>query len=87
MVFCNDYNPRAAFPKNGKYLHTIVKKGASIGANTTILPGITLGEHCFIGAGAVVTKNVKPYAIMVGNPAKQTGFMNEKGVKFNDFLD
>jgi UDP-2-acetamido-3-amino-2,3-dideoxy-glucuronate N-acetyltransferase len=79
MVFCNDINPRAAFSKNGHYMKTLVKEGASIGANATILPGITIGKCAFIGAGAVVTKNVPDYALMVGNPAKQISVMDEKG--------
>ena len=81
MVFCNDINPRSAFPKNGDYMKTLVKKGASIGANATILPGITINEFAFIGAGAVVTKDVPAYATMAGNPAKQISSMNEKGIK------
>jgi UDP-2-acetamido-3-amino-2,3-dideoxy-glucuronate N-acetyltransferase len=81
VVFCNDINPRAAYSKNGHYLKTIVKEGTSIGANATILPGVTLGEHCFIGAGSVVTKNVKPYAVVIGNPAKEFYEMDEKGNK------
>ena len=79
MVFCNDINPRAIFSKNGNYMKTLVKEGASIGANATILPGITIGKCAFIGAGAVITKNVPNYAVMVGNPAKQISVMDEKG--------
>jgi len=81
VVFTNDLNPRAKYPKNGKYVKTIVKQGATIGANATIVCGITLGENCFIGAGAVVTKDVLPNATMVGNPAKKIGEMNTKGEK------
>jgi UDP-2-acetamido-3-amino-2,3-dideoxy-glucuronate N-acetyltransferase len=81
MVFCNDINPRSAFPKNGDYMKTLVKKGVSIGANATILPGITINEFAFIGAGAVITKDVPAYATMAGNPAKQISSMNEKGIK------
>jgi UDP-2-acetamido-3-amino-2,3-dideoxy-glucuronate N-acetyltransferase len=79
MVFCNDKNPRAAYSKHGKYMKTIVKNGVTIGANATILPGITLGEQCFIGAGSVVTKDVPAYALVYGNPAKKMGVMDEKG--------
>jgi UDP-2-acetamido-3-amino-2,3-dideoxy-glucuronate N-acetyltransferase len=79
MVFCNDKNPRASVSKHGVYMKTYVKDGVSIGSNATILPGVTLNKHCFIGAGAVVTKDVPEYAVMVGNPARQIGYMNEKG--------
>lgn len=79
MVFTNIINPRSAIVRKGSYAKTIVKKGASIGANATIVCGITLGEGCFIGAGAVVTKNVKPYALIVGNPGKQIGWMSRYG--------
>ncbi len=83
MVFTNVINPRSAVNRRGEYAKTLVKKGATIGANATIVCGITLGEYCFIGAGAVVTKNVKPYALLMGNPAKQTGWMSEYGHKLN----
>jgi UDP-2-acetamido-3-amino-2,3-dideoxy-glucuronate N-acetyltransferase len=79
MVFCNDINPRAAFPKGGKYMKTLVKTGASIGSNATILPGVTIGKHAFIGAGAVVVKDVPDYAVMVGNPARQISTIDEEG--------
>lgn len=81
MVFTNVVNPRSAVIRRGQYTQTIVKKGASIGANATILCGNTIGEYAFIGAGAVVTKEVKPYALVVGNPARQTGWMSEYGHK------
>jgi UDP-2-acetamido-3-amino-2,3-dideoxy-glucuronate N-acetyltransferase len=81
MVFTNVINPRSAVSRRGQYSTTLVKKGATIGANATIMCGITLGEYCFIGAGAVVTKNVAPYALMIGNPARQTGWMSEYGHK------
>lgn len=69
VAFTNDKNPRSKqYPE--EYLKTVIKKGASIGANATILPGITLGNHCMVGAGAVVTKDVPDYAVVVGNPAK-----------------
>lgn len=79
MVFTNVINPRSAVVRKSEYKKTLVKHGASIGANATIVCGITLGEFCFIGAGAVVTKNIPPYALVVGNPAKQTGWMSEFG--------
>ncbi|OBU23515.1 N-acetyltransferase [Photobacterium aquimaris] len=69
VAFTNDKNPRSKqYPE--KYLQTIIKKGASIGANATILPGLVLGEYCMVGAGSVVTKSVPPYSVVVGNPAK-----------------
>ncbi len=83
MVFTNVINPRSAVIRRNEYKKTLVKKGASIGANSTIVCGVTLGEYCFIGAGAVVTKDVKPYALVVGNPARQTGWMSEFGHKLN----
>lgn len=78
-VLTNDLNPRCKYPKNKKYIKTIIKKGVSIGANATILCGITLGENCFIGAGAVVVKDVLPNTVMVGNPAKAISKMDESG--------
>lgn len=79
MVFTNVINPRSAVNRRGQYSKTIVKKGASIGANATIVCGHDIGEFAFIGAGAVVTKEVLPYALVVGNPAKQMGWMSEFG--------
>jgi UDP-2-acetamido-3-amino-2,3-dideoxy-glucuronate N-acetyltransferase len=79
MVFTNVINPRSAVNRKTEYMKTIVKKGATFGANCTIVCGITIGEYAFIGAGAVVTKNVKPYALVVGNPGKQIGWMSEYG--------
>lgn len=79
MVFTNIVNPRSAVVRKGEYIKTLVGKGASIGANATIICGNTLGEFCFIGAGAVVTKDVPPYALVVGNPGKQVGWMSEYG--------
>ncbi|MFW5974999.1 MAG: acyltransferase [Bacteroidota bacterium] len=79
MVFTNVSNPRSAVNRRGDYEKTLVKKGASIGANATIVCGRDIGEFAFIGAGAVVTKEVKPYALVVGNPAKQIGWMSEYG--------
>ena len=86
MVFTNVINPRSAISRKNEYMPTLVKKGATIGANATIVCGNTLGEYCFIGAGAVVTKNVPNYALIVGNPGKQIGWMSESGsrLKFNE---
>lgn len=86
MVFTNVINPRSAVNRKSEYAKTHVGKGATIGANSTIVCGHDIGEYAFIGAGAVITKNVKPYALMVGNPAKQLGWMSENGhrLKFND---
>jgi UDP-2-acetamido-3-amino-2,3-dideoxy-glucuronate N-acetyltransferase len=81
MVFTNVINPRSAIIRKDSYLTTIVEKGASIGANSTIICGNKIGAYSFIGAGAVVTKDVKPYALVVGNPARQTGWMSECGHK------
>jgi UDP-2-acetamido-3-amino-2,3-dideoxy-glucuronate N-acetyltransferase len=81
MVFTNVVNPRSGINRRGQYDKTLVKKGASIGANATIVCGVTLGEYCFIGAGAVVTKDVPPYALVIGNPARQSGWMSEFGHK------
>jgi UDP-2-acetamido-3-amino-2,3-dideoxy-glucuronate N-acetyltransferase len=79
MVFTNVYNPRALIERKSEYLNTLVKKGATLGANCTIVCGTTIGEFAFVGAGAVVNKDVKPYALMVGVPAKQVGWMSEYG--------
>lgn len=79
MVFTNIVNPRSAVNRKNQYLKTLVKKGATIGANATILCGIEIGRFAFIGAGAVVTKSVADYALVIGNPAKQTGWMSELG--------
>lgn len=79
MVFTNVYNPRSAVNRKGEYMKTIVGKGVTIGANATIVCGYNIGAYAFIGAGAVVTKEVPPYALMVGNPAKQIGWMSEYG--------
>ncbi|MCS7072838.1 MAG: acetyltransferase [Bacteroidia bacterium] len=86
MVFTNVINPRAAINRRNEYKETLVKRGATIGANATILCGITIGEYAFIGAGAVVTKSVPPYALVIGNPARQTGWMSEAGhkLRFNE---
>jgi len=79
MVFTNVTNPRSSVNRRGQYEKTLVRKGATIGANATIVCGITLGEYCFIGAGAVVTKDVPAYALVIGNPARQAGWMSEHG--------
>lgn len=81
MVFTNVINPRSAVNRKDQYAKTIVRRGASIGANATIVCGITIGAFAFIGAGSVVTKDVKPYALVVGNPARQSGWMSEFGHK------
>lgn len=78
-VLTNDINPRCGAPKGGEYVPTLIKTGATIGANATIVCGTTIGEHALIGAGAVVTKDVEPYAIMVGNPARRIGSIDEQG--------
>lgn len=79
MVFTNVINPRSAVERKTEFKPTRVKKGASIGANATIICGVSLGEYCFIGAGAVVTKDVKPFALMVGVPAMQKGWVSQSG--------
>jgi UDP-2-acetamido-3-amino-2,3-dideoxy-glucuronate N-acetyltransferase len=81
MVFTNVINPRSAIIRKDQYMKTIVEKGASIGANSTIVCGNRIGAYAFVGAGAVVTKDVKPYALVVGNPARQTGWISEFGHK------
>lgn len=86
MVFTNVTNPRSAVNRKSEYARTHVGKGATIGANSTIVCGHDIGEYAFIGAGAVITKTVKPFALMVGNPAKQLGWMSEYGhrLEFNE---
>lgn len=81
MVFTNVINPRSAIIRKHEYKRTLVKKGASIGANATIVCGNDIGEFSFIGAGAVVTKEVPPYALVIGNPARQSGWVSEYGMK------
>jgi len=83
MVFTNVTNPRSAIIRKHQYAKTLVRKGATIGANATIVCGNEIGEYAFIGAGAVVTKPVPAYALVVGNPAKQTGWMSEYGCRLN----
>ncbi|WKB82825.1 acyltransferase [Cellulophaga lytica] len=83
MVFTNVINPRSAVNRRGQYSKTIVKKGASIGANATIVCGNDIGEYALVGAGSVVTKTIKPYALVVGNPSKQIGWVSEYGHRLN----
>ena len=83
MVFTNVINPRSAVSRKEEFKKTIVKKGASIGANATIVCGHDIGEYAFIGAGAVVTKEVAAYSLVVGNPARHVGWMSEHGIKLN----
>ena len=79
MVFTNVYNPRSMVARKSEYRDTLVKRGATLGANCTIICGVTIGEFAFVGAGAVVNQDVKPYALMVGVPARQIGWMSEHG--------
>lgn len=79
MVFTNVYNPRSLIERKDQYRNTLVKKGATLGANCTIVCGVTIGEYSFVGAGAVINKDVPAYALMVGVPAKQIGWMSEFG--------
>jgi len=83
MVFTNVYNPRSLIERKDEYRDTLVKKGATLGANCTIVCGVVVGEYAFVGAGAVINKDVKPFALMVGVPAKQVGWMSAFGEKLN----
>ena len=83
MVFTNISNPRSAVIRKDSYENTIVRQGASVGANATVICGNEIGKYALIGAGAVITKNVKPYALVVGNPAKQIGWVSEYGHRLN----
>lgn len=83
MVLTNVINPRSSVSRKDQYKQTLIKKGASIGANATIVCGNTIGEYAFIGAGAVVTKDVPAFALIVGNPGRQKGWMSEYGHKLN----
>jgi UDP-2-acetamido-3-amino-2,3-dideoxy-glucuronate N-acetyltransferase len=83
MVFTNVYNPRSAINRKSEYRDTIVKKGATLGANCTIVCGVTIGQYAFIGAGSVVNRHVPDYALMVGVPAKQIGWMSQYGEKLD----
>jgi len=86
MVFTNVINPRSAVNRKNEYMRTVVRKGASIGANATIVCGNDIGEYAFIGAGAVVVKEVKPFALVVGNPSRQIGWISKYGhrLEFNE---
>jgi len=83
MVFTNVINPRSHVSRKNEYAKTLVRKGASIGANATVVCGTEIGKYALIGAGAVVTKSVKPYALVIGNPARQTGWVSEYGHKLH----
>ncbi len=81
MVFTNVYNPRSAVTRKNEYRRTVVKKGATLGANCTVVCGVTVGEYAFVAAGAVINRDVKPYALMAGVPARQIGWMSQYGVR------
>lgn len=83
MVFTNVYNPRSAVSRRDEYRNTLVKRGATLGANCTIVCGITIGEYAFIGAGAVINRDVPNYALMVGVPAKQIGWISQHGERLD----
>lgn len=83
MVFTNVYNPRSAVSRKDEYRDTLVKRGATLGANCTIVCGVTIGAYAFVGAGAVVNRDVKPYALMVGVPARQIGWMSRHGERLD----
>ncbi len=83
MVFTNVFNPRSAISRKNQYLNTHVKKGATLGANCTIICGNTIGEYAFIGAGSVITRNVKPFALVAGVPGRQIGWMSKFGEKLD----
>jgi UDP-2-acetamido-3-amino-2,3-dideoxy-glucuronate N-acetyltransferase len=83
MVFTNVYNPRSLIERKSEYRDTVVKRGATLGANCTIVCGVTIGEFAFVGAGAVVSRNVKPYALMLGVPARHVGWMSEFGERLS----
>ncbi|QCX11466.1 UDP-2-acetamido-3-amino-2, 3-dideoxy-D-glucuronate N-acetyltransferase [Paracidovorax citrulli] len=82
-VFTNVYNPRSAVPRKDAYRRTVVRRGATLGANATIVCGATIGEYAFIAAGAVVNRDVRPYALMAGVPARQIGWMSEMGERLD----
>lgn len=83
MVFTNVYNPRSAVPRKDEYRSTLVKKGTTLGANCTIVCGVTVNEYAFIGAGSVINRDVPAYALMVGVPAKQIGWMSRNGARLD----
>ena len=83
MVFTNVINPRSAVSRKHEYQRTLVRRGATVGANATVVCGVTLGEYAFVGAGAVVTKDVKPFALVTGVPARQVGWMCRCGERLS----
>jgi len=83
MVFTNVYNPRSAVSRKDEYLDTLVRRGATLGANCTIVCGVTIGEYAFVAAGAVINRDVAPYALMAGVPARQIGWMSRHGERLN----
>lgn len=83
MVFTNVYNPRSAVPRKSEYRNTLVQRGATLGANCTIVCGVTIGEYAFVGAGAVINRNVPAYALMVGVPARQLGWISRHGARLD----
>ena len=83
MVFTNVYNPRSAVPRKDEYRDTLVRQGATLGANCTIICGVTIGEFAFVAAGAVVNRDVKPYALVAGVPARQIGWMSAHGAQLD----
>lgn len=83
MVFTNVYNPRSAVTRKDEYRRTLIKKGATLGANSTIVCGVTVGEYAFIAAGAVINRDVRPYALMAGVPARQVGWMSRHGERLS----
>ena len=87
LVFTNVYNPRSAVSRKDEYRNTLVKRGATLGANATIVCGTTLGEYAFVAAGSVINRDVKPYALMAGVPAKQIGWMSQYGERLELQLD
>ncbi len=87
MVFTNVYNPRSAVPRKDEYQDTLIRQGATLGANCTIVCGVTVGEYAFVAAGAVVNRDVRPYALVAGVPAKQIGWMSRHGEQLDLPLD
>ncbi len=83
MVFTNVYNPRSHVPRKSEYRDTLVRRGATLGANCTVVCGVTIGEYAFVAAGSVVNRDVKPYALVVGVPARQIGWMSRQGERLN----